>query len=39
MPVEQKHHLSYMGTGETPYAYFTFFHEIMMRACNLPPIE
>ena len=39
MPIEQKHHLSYMGVGESPYAYFTFFHEIMMRACNLPSID
>ncbi|MBQ1370987.1 MAG: hypothetical protein IIY38_07645 [Clostridia bacterium] len=38
-PIEQKHHMSYMGVNETPYAYFTFFHEIMKRACSLPTID
>ena len=38
-PIEQKHHMSYMGVNESPYAYFTFFHEIMKRACSLPTID
>ena len=38
-PTEQKHHMSYMGAGETPYQYFTFFHDIMKRACSLPTID
>ena len=39
MPVEQKHHFSYMGVNETVFEYYSFFYEIFKRACTLPPIE
>ena len=38
-PVEQKHHMSYMGVGEPIFSYYTFFFEIMKRACSLPTID
>lgn len=38
-PVEQKHHMSYMGVGEPVFSYYTFFFEIMKRACSLPTID
>ena len=39
MPIEQKHHMSYMGLGETTGTYHIFFFDFMKRACNLPAIE
>ena len=39
MPVEQKHHMSYMGVGEQIFAYYSFFFDIMKRACSLPATE
>ena len=39
MPIEQKHHMSYMGLGEPVGVYHAFFYDIMKRACNLPAVE
>ncbi len=39
LPQEQKFHMSYMGLAEPAGAYFSFYYEIMRRACNLPVID
>ncbi|MEG0978659.1 MAG: hypothetical protein RR012_01030 [Oscillospiraceae bacterium] len=39
MPIEEKDHMSYMGIGEKPDAYWNFFYDILYRICNLETVE
>lgn len=39
MPIEDKDHMSYMGSGESKADYALFFYDILRRIDNLPSID